>query len=368
MAQAAIAREDYSHPEKIYKDLIRRAPGVKISDEDAQKQKKLIGAGDDNNPDKELCWSCGWSVKNEWYSCYGSRIRIFHTRGNIGIWEIGSQWMIRDQPNDASLGNDYITQEFLRNQSNLNIPLLKEMRKLSKPGDKIDLTLMSRAQGVGLDTIWDTLSSKQKSDYSNQLASAIKQWRQFTSPIAKKVDGGVPDDCLIAHCVRLVAPTCKKMGRTTEEWFDNIEKELRLGLCLLHKTNDPLIIEEKFQQLKKGFPTSEPYVLTHGDLNLTNIIVKDEKIEAIIDWELSGYFPWWAERWMSLRAGRDDMDELFDPLWADIDSEMNEEIFPEVCEGVWADDRHGYALVSANVNLIPGNSDGTNLDIKTSIF
>ena len=73
-----------------------------------------------------------------------------------------------------------------------------------------------------------------------------------------------------------------------------------------------MIIEKKFQELKRNFPKSEPYVLTHGDLNLSNIIVQDDKIEAIINWECSGYYPWWA---------------LFDPIWADI--------HPGVDQGTW---------------------------------
>jgi thiamine kinase-like enzyme len=95
------------------------------------------------------------------------------------------------------------------------------------------------------------------------------------------------------------------MGRTTDEWFENIEEDLRYGLSLRYETEDPLVIEDKYQEIKKNFPKSEPYILTHGDLNLTNIIVKDDKIEAIIDWEYSGYLPWWAERWLSLIGGND---------------------------------------------------------------
>jgi hypothetical protein len=339
MAQSAIDREEYTHPEKIYKGLIYAPNGA--APEEVWKERCEKGVRDvftdyDGDPkEEELCWSCGWSVYNELTASYGSRIRIFHTRGNKGIWEVGSRWLIQDQPNDASLGNDFITQEFLRNQPNLNIPLVKEMRKLSAPTDKVDLTLMSRAQGVGLDKIWHTLSSEQKANYTEQLGDAIKLWRQFTSPVPKKVDGGLPDDCLIGHCLRRTAPTCKKIGRTTDEWFGNLERELRYGLSRLHKTKDPVVIEEKFQEMKRNFPKPEPYVLTHGDLNLTNIIVKDDKVEAIIDWEYSAYLPWWAERWLSLIGGNDQSDELFDPLWASIDLEMDENAFQrEVIDNV----------------------------------
>jgi hypothetical protein len=59
---------------------------------------------------------------------------------------------------------------------------------------------------------------------------------------------------------------------------------------------------------------------------MANIIVKDDKIEAIIDWESSGYYPWWAERWTSI-MGSDATYGLFDALWEDFDPEMDTETF-----------------------------------------
>lgn len=320
-AHNAIIREDYTHPEKLYKNLIYYDPELGLPPESRKQLKDVRGMGTIykgvNHAEDELCWSCGWTVYNQMTSGYGSRIRIFHTNGTTGIWEVGSRWLIRDKPNDTSLGSDFITQEFLRNQPNLDIPLIKEMRKLSAPTDKVDLTLMSRARGVGLDTIWDSLSLEQKKNYANQLGNALEQWRQFESPTAKKVDGGPMEDCLVGNCLRRTAPTCKKIGRTRDEWFEILEKDLRFGLSRQYKTEDPLIIDVKYKELKKNFPKSEPYVLTHGDLNLTNIIVKDDKIEAIVDWEYSGYLPWWAERWLSLWNGENSAREFFDLLWAD---------------------------------------------------
>ncbi|TVY83318.1 hypothetical protein LSUE1_G004785, partial [Lachnellula suecica] len=289
-AQNAIIREDYTHPENVYKDIIcEPEKGLSPFVQAQRKGVRLVGTEwkGVNHRDDELCWSCGWTVYDQMTSSYGSRIRILHTNGSTGIWAVGSRWLIRDKPNDTSLGSDFMTQEFLRNQPNLDIPLIKEMRKLSAPTDKVDIILMSRAQGVGLDTIWDTLSLEQKKNYTNQLGNALKQLRQFTSSTAKKVDGSLMEDCLIGNCYRRTAPTCKKIGRTLDKWFEILEKDLRFGLSRQYKTEDPLVIDEKYEELKKNFPKSEPYVLTHGDLNLTNIIVKDEKIEAIIDWEYS---------------------------------------------------------------------------------
>ncbi len=117
------------------------------------------------------------------------------------------------------------------------------------------------------------------------------------------------------------------MGRTNDEWLENLKESLLYGLSDIYDIKDPAVLGAKFQELKKNFPRSEPYVLTHGDLNLTNIIVKDGKIEAIIDWETAGYMPWWAERYLSLTWTSPDALELFKPLWADIGTEMDVDTF-----------------------------------------
>jgi len=68
MAQAAIDREGYTHPEKIYRDLIY-APDDRMSDELCEKRRGLKHMGTVHNgvdlSEEELCWSCGWSVYNQ---------------------------------------------------------------------------------------------------------------------------------------------------------------------------------------------------------------------------------------------------------------------------------------------------------------
>lgn len=330
--------EDCAHPEKVYKNLVF-CPDYNPETKDAvlelakTREGMIVYMPTDENgepvEDEELCWSCGWRMRDQIYSSYGSRIRIFYTRAEVGIWQVGHRWLIRDQPNSDRSGADFMTQEFLRKQPGLSIPLVKEMRLLSEPTDPVIITLMSRVPGVGLDTIWFTLSPEQKSNYSKQLGAAIKQWRQFTAPKPMRVDGSPIDDCLLTNCHVGRPPSCIKIGRTTEEWFDALGAELRFGLSKIHETNDPDIIEEKFQEIKRNFPNPEPYVLTHGDLHLSNIIVKDDKIQAIIDFERSGYLPWWFEYWSSMQWNT----TLFEPIWKDlgVDREWFEkEIEPNV--------------------------------------
>jgi tRNA A-37 threonylcarbamoyl transferase component Bud32 len=46
-------------------------------------------------------------------------------------------------------------------------------------------------------------------------------------------------------------------------------------------------------------------VLTHGDISPRNILVQGSKVDAILDWEMSGYYP---EYWDYVKA-------LFRPAW-----------------------------------------------------
>jgi hypothetical protein len=97
-------------------------------------------------------------------------------------------------------------------------------------------------------------------------------------------------------------------------------------------------IEAKLKLIHDNFPDGAPYVLTHSDLNFGNIIVNNGKIEAIIDWELAGYYPWWVERWGSLeRANHPGADELFDMVWAELDPGLSRVEFREkVAQPVYA--------------------------------
>jgi hypothetical protein len=86
--------------------------------------------------------------------------------------------MIRDEPNDESVGNDFKTQEFLRKQPGLDLIVLEKMIVLSKPTDKSLITLMSRAQGEKLMGVWDSTTEELRKDYMEQLGEIIMKMRQ----------------------------------------------------------------------------------------------------------------------------------------------------------------------------------------------
>jgi hypothetical protein len=125
------------------------------------------------------------------------------------------------------------------------------------------------------------------------------------------------------------------ISSSVDDWFATWEEETRLGIIIDlgkdkatglqkndHDAIEPLVVDERYLQLKENFPKSGPYLLSHGDLNPTNIFVKDGKIEAIIDWEFAGYYPWWYERFRLW--GQDyRFSPYLEKLWEDIHPEMS---------------------------------------------
>jgi hypothetical protein len=303
-------QEDFTHPEKSCQGLIWAPNGTlpaSVDDVDSH-------ASFSSFKPHELCWFCGWTTLDQVSTSYISRIRYITSQNNRGIWALGSQLLIKDVPNDGySPGNDYVTQKLLSSQPGFSIPLISRLELLSQPTDKTYLLLMSRDEGQPLSRIWRSLSTDQRSNIRKQLFVCLKELRQFTSPIVQTVDGRALDDIIISNC-HTTPPRCKQIG-STEKWFENIGDELRVGISVIHQTKDPVVIEAELQKLKDNFPNPEPYTLSHGDLNLGNILVKEDTITAIIDWEYAGYYPWWVERWRHEQLLMPGCNELLERLW-----------------------------------------------------
>lgn len=285
---------DYTDPERSYKGLIQAVNGGYPTN--TPKSERAIFQTP--QPPLELCPTCGWNSEHQLASGYISRVKVLYSRRNQCYWAIGSRWIIRDQPKNLQ-GNDGITQEYLRNIPTLEIPLLKSMQRLSTPDDQIQFTLMPKLQGQPLRQLWPSLTDADKQKYAKELGSYIRIWRSIQSPTIRKTNHEQLDDIILGWCSRRKhPPSCKKIGYTIEAWLDNLAPEIRSGIGKLHSNWTPDEVEDHFQSLRANFSTGFPNVLTHGDLHLDNIFVKDGQIEAIIDWEVAGFYPSWVESFL----------------------------------------------------------------------
>jgi len=317
-------------PKDLIPDAVFVPAGTELSAEDKPKFEGVQHRVDHDSI-TELCRACGWTNQHEVNTFYLPRLRIFHARQHSGLWEMGNDYVIWDRSGEKEMNHDFITHQFLKEKRVKDIPLVEEMHQYGKSTDPYHFVVMSRAKGAPLKDVWPTASLEEKRGYVDQLVAAIRELRQFTAPYPQRVDGGPLYDNILPICG--VRSPCKFIGKTTEDWFNNMDAEMRRGLGRKYNTKDDALIDEKLKELKENFPEGAPYVLTHGDINSGNIIVNKGKITAIIDWELAGYYPVWMERWsQSMRCWTDACRELFDMVWAELYPEGDRE---ELNKSLW---------------------------------
>jgi hypothetical protein len=313
-------------PKDLIPDAVFIPAGTELSAEDKQKFEGVRNWADHRT--EELCRACGWDSYHELTSSYLPRLRIFRARLNSGLWVMGNDYAIWDRAGEKDMNNDYMTHQFLKEKRLKDIPILEEMHQYGKPSDPYHFVVMSQAKGAPLINVWPTASLEEKKGYADQLIAAIRELRQYTAPYPQRVDGGPLWDNILPHCN--VRKACKNIGKTTEDWFNNMDDELRRGLGRQYNTTDDARINEKLKDLKKNFPDGAPYILTHGDLHCGNIIVNKGKIQAIIDWELAGYYPVWMERWaQSRRCQSDGCIELYRMVWGELEPQQDAKQFKE---------------------------------------
>lgn len=298
--------------------------------------------GDDRT---ELCYNCGWNA-DLLHRAHGytSRLKAMYVRGNHAIYEIGPDWLIRDEINSRSDGtaNDCIAQAHLKAKGLDKLVPLVEMHHFDgRTDDRFAFTVMSRASGLPLSKVLPGLTVEQKKALGMDLARHIKTWRKLTSERLETGDGKQLRDNPF-RC-RNQSP-CRDVPFDEGEWLSILTPTFRK--CLLshyyHKSDSNTITDDDWQEWvtkadktilqiksllledhRSGKLGSEEaqggrYVFTHGDLNDENIFAVEEEpgkwsISAIIDWEFAGYWPWWAEKFNLTRLSRFMPDDAFSP-------------------------------------------------------
>lgn len=149
---------------------------------------------------------------------------------------------------------------------------------------------MERVDGESLDIqTWLSLDDPVRVRIITQLHNYISQLRSLTPPPGTLIGSvaGLPvsDDRLAQGW-----PTDEQAG-VSGPYAD--ESELNSALRRQHDVSEfPPNVAESHSQ-------SHPLVFTHGDIDLRNVMVKGDKVVALIDWEASGWFP---AHWEYLKA------------------------------------------------------------------
>jgi Phosphotransferase enzyme family len=149
---------------------------------------------------------------------------------------------------------------------------------------------MDRIDGKSLDIhTWLSLDYPARDRIVAQLHGYVSQLRSLIPPpgtvIGSAYGKPVSDDRLAQGW-----PTDEE-AEISGPYAD--EAEMNLALRRQHDLSEfpPNVVESHSR--------SHPLVFTHGDIDLRNVMVKGDKVVALIDWEASGWFP---AHWEYLKA------------------------------------------------------------------
>jgi RIO-like serine/threonine protein kinase len=142
--------------------------------------------------------------------------------------------------------------------------------------------VMDFIDGECLEEAWQSMASEQKQSIAVQVRQIVTTMRQAESDSRSKIGsfGGPARDC------RQFSDYCGGP-------FESVSEFNLFTLDLLRGT--PLAIRKTLADALAACSSGDGrIVLTHGDLTPRNIIVKEGRIQALLDWE---YACWYPEYW-----------------------------------------------------------------------
>ncbi|KAE8359920.1 kinase-like protein [Aspergillus caelatus] len=176
---------------------------------------------------------------------YNSYVKIIYEAGDRGVWLLGSNLILRDR------GSSFPTAE----------------------EDGHTLILMKS---------WPRLSTHEKEGIAKQTAEYPLQLGKLQSDNIQSLGGGPVYSNFLFKNKDFDLPH-GPLALDDELWA-----HMERGL-------NEAITEAVRIRLRHRMPPATPYTFTHGDLTNVNIMVENESLIGIVDWETSGYFPVWWE-------------------------------------------------------------------------
>lgn len=147
--------------------------------------------------------------------------------------------------------------------------------------------LMDLVQGIPLTDCWDRMSDEEQQSIVEQLRMYVNELRSIEGEFIGAVDGGPCDEVLFKHPWRSNSPTYGPF------WS---RRDFNKGVAVaLRKSRPDKVFSEADKALEAAILASgsgcltDRKIMTHGDLNRGNIMVKEGSVTGIVDWGAAGY-------------------------------------------------------------------------------
>ena len=157
------------------------------------------------------------------------------------------------------------TMQFIKEATTIPVPIATV--------DSPDAIVMKYVDGDNLQDSWPHYSSEEKRSIAEQMLGFLDQLRALQGTYIGAVNRGPAID--------------NRKGTRIGGPFDN---ESKFNQFLLNQmiSSTPLLHREAMECAMRG---EHEIVFCHADLNLRNIVVKEGKIVALLDWETAGWYP-----------------------------------------------------------------------------
>ncbi|KAF2434073.1 kinase-like protein [Tothia fuscella] len=177
---------------------------------------------------------------------------------------------------------------YVRKNTSIPLPevldayLLDDQEGVSAPHTCIVMTFV---EGKTLDEEWPTYTDVEKANITSELKSYIAEMRTLRSSQIASVDGTYCNDQFFSDELGSYGP------------FES-ESAFKAGLAAALRAKGDNSWTEMIIKFIQSLPDGE-VLLTHNDIAPRNILVKNAKVVAILDWENSGFYP---EYWEYVKA------------------------------------------------------------------
>jgi hypothetical protein len=168
-------------------------------------------------------------------------------------------------------------------KTNVPVPRLHNAYMIGDVG----YILMDMVQGVPLTYCWDKISDEERGSVIQQLRIYVTELRGIEGEFIGAVDGGPCDEILFKHPWGSGSPTYGPFW-SRQEFNRGVAAALRRSRPDKVFTEADKALEEEILASGSGY-SEEGMVMTHGDLNQGNIIVRDGMVVGIVDWGAAGY-------------------------------------------------------------------------------
>lgn len=174
-------------------------------------------------------------------------------------------------------------------QAHTTIPVPEVYNAYRDPETGHTRIIMQLVEGDCLEDVWDKFDESQKQSIIDQLRGFFTQMRNIKGPFVGCIDGTACEDNIF---------TDLSYGP-----YEN-EDQFNEGIVRALKGCRQGSWVDLVCEMVRTFKDHE-IVFTHGDFAPRNILVQGTKVVAVLDWEMSGFYP---EYWEYVKA-------LWRPTW-----------------------------------------------------